>query len=133
MASAKLYHPLYQNWTEYARGAPDIVGYWAETQIFGGVVAFDRGSSGRKVCSTVSLLSIVESTRLNRSVADLRLSFLCGFRIMQCTYIHLLESSSGFPNFSLSDFQRLVKSNNVACQMESSFCFRSLLNQVHKL
>lgn len=27
----------------YSRGLLDVVGYWAETQIFGGVVVFDRG------------------------------------------------------------------------------------------
>lgn len=59
-SSPKLYHPLYQNWTEYPRGAPDIVGYWAETQIFGGVVAFDRGCFGHDVCNMVSFLSTVE-------------------------------------------------------------------------
>jgi hypothetical protein len=28
----------------YPRGVFDVVGYWAETYIFGGVVVFDRGS-----------------------------------------------------------------------------------------
>lgn len=63
-AGPKLYHPLYQNWTEYPRGASDIVGYWAEAQIFGGVVAFDRGSSGHEVCYKVSFPEMLNFTRV---------------------------------------------------------------------
>lgn len=28
---------------QYPKGVADVVGYWAETHIFGGVVVFDRG------------------------------------------------------------------------------------------
>ena len=33
--------------SRYPRGFPDVVGYWAETHIFGGVVVFDRGTVRR--------------------------------------------------------------------------------------
>ncbi|KAI1331896.1 hypothetical protein F5Y16DRAFT_359527 [Xylariaceae sp. FL0255] len=39
------YHRSYCDYEQYPRGVPDVVGYWAETKIFGGVVLFDRGKS----------------------------------------------------------------------------------------
>lgn len=36
----------YRDFEQYPNGVADIVGYWAEAQIFGGVVLFDR----RKPC-----------------------------------------------------------------------------------
>ncbi|KAK7698341.1 hypothetical protein SLS64_012589 [Diaporthe eres] len=35
----------YVDSSRYPNGLADVVGYWAETQIFGGVVLFDRGES----------------------------------------------------------------------------------------
>ncbi|OAQ70266.1 hypothetical protein VFPPC_02766 [Pochonia chlamydosporia 170] len=36
------YHHWYANHEEYPNGVADMVGYWAEARIFGGVVLFDR-------------------------------------------------------------------------------------------
>lgn len=36
------YHHWYTNHEEYPNGIADMVGYWAEARIFGGVVLFDR-------------------------------------------------------------------------------------------
>lgn len=43
----------------YPRGVLDVVGYWAETHIFGGVVVFDRGSEegARNVSPTLWISS----------------------------------------------------------------------------
>lgn len=35
-------HKQYRDIEQYPNGAADIVGYWAEAEIFGGVVLFDR-------------------------------------------------------------------------------------------
>jgi hypothetical protein len=43
------FHRSYQNWEEYPHGVADMVGYWAEYRLFGGVMVFDRGDSGREV------------------------------------------------------------------------------------
>ena len=40
---AASFHQFYQNHERYPRGLADVVGYWAEGMIFGGVVVFDRG------------------------------------------------------------------------------------------
>ncbi|KIH93158.1 hypothetical protein SPBR_02878 [Sporothrix brasiliensis 5110] len=40
------YHHSYIYQDQYPRGVADMVGYWAETRIFGGVAVFDRGRSG---------------------------------------------------------------------------------------
>ncbi|KAG8159655.1 hypothetical protein KVR01_010292 [Diaporthe batatas] len=48
------WHGEYTNSDEYPNGVADIVGYWAETQIFGGVVVFDRGESDEE-CNGVYL------------------------------------------------------------------------------
>ncbi|KAG6355325.1 hypothetical protein INS49_003286 [Diaporthe citri] len=36
------FHKHYRDYDQYPDGVADIVGYWAETRIFGGVVLFDR-------------------------------------------------------------------------------------------
>jgi hypothetical protein len=46
------YHSSYIVDQQYPNGVADIVGYWAEAKIFGGVVIFDRGESGTEVSST---------------------------------------------------------------------------------
>ena len=44
-----LYHTEYLDSDQYPQGNADVVGYWAESQLFGGVVLFDRGESGAEV------------------------------------------------------------------------------------
>ncbi|KAI0521166.1 hypothetical protein F5B22DRAFT_597948 [Xylaria bambusicola] len=39
------YHRSYRDHEQYPRAVADLVGYWAESKIFGGVVLFDRGES----------------------------------------------------------------------------------------
>ncbi|KAI0145631.1 hypothetical protein GGR57DRAFT_480146 [Xylariaceae sp. FL1272] len=39
------YHDSYCDHEQYPRAVPDVVGYWAEAKIFGGVVLFERGES----------------------------------------------------------------------------------------
>ncbi|PMD45894.1 hypothetical protein L207DRAFT_450068 [Hyaloscypha variabilis F] len=39
------YHTEYVDWEQYPEGVADMVGYWAEFELFGGVVVFDRGES----------------------------------------------------------------------------------------
>ena len=45
----QFYHRWYKNHEIYPPGLLNVVGYWAETQIFGGVVLFERGNSGSEV------------------------------------------------------------------------------------
>jgi hypothetical protein len=42
-------HYCYTNHEQYHDGIADVAGYWAENQIFGGVVVFDRGESDSEV------------------------------------------------------------------------------------
>lgn len=35
-------HKQYRDFKQYPNGAADIVGYWAEAEIFGGVMLFDQ-------------------------------------------------------------------------------------------
>jgi hypothetical protein len=44
-------HEAYRNLQQYPNGVADVVGYWAEYHLFGGVVLFDRGESGTDVSS----------------------------------------------------------------------------------
>jgi hypothetical protein len=44
-----LYHKLYLGYSFYPYGLLDVVGYWTETQIFGGVVLFGHDESGSEV------------------------------------------------------------------------------------
>lgn len=43
---------LYDDPKQYPDGNADVAGYWAEDQIFGGIVLFDRGESGTEVRRT---------------------------------------------------------------------------------
>lgn len=40
------FHNDYIQLEDYPFGLLDVVGYWAETQLFGHVLLFDRGDSG---------------------------------------------------------------------------------------
>jgi hypothetical protein len=44
-----LMHEDYDAWEQYPNGVADMVGYWAEYHLFGGVVLFDRSESGYDV------------------------------------------------------------------------------------
>jgi hypothetical protein len=47
-----LQHPDYDNCLDYPQEAADMVGYFAETIVFGGVILFDRGESENEVDTT---------------------------------------------------------------------------------
>ena len=42
-------HTDYKEFKRYPFGLLNVVGYWAETQLFDGVLLFDRGESGLEV------------------------------------------------------------------------------------
>lgn len=42
-------HGFYRAFDQYPRGRADMVGYWAEAKILGGVALFDRGQSDLEV------------------------------------------------------------------------------------
>ncbi|KAB8276399.1 hypothetical protein BDV30DRAFT_224422 [Aspergillus minisclerotigenes] len=46
--STWFYHSDYLDHDQYPLGVPDVVGYWAEKHVFGGVVLFDRGETGNE-------------------------------------------------------------------------------------
>lgn len=46
-------HRSYQYYRQYPRGLADMAGYWAESNIFGGVFVFDRGESEKEARSPV--------------------------------------------------------------------------------
>ncbi|KAB5547036.1 hypothetical protein GE09DRAFT_1129682 [Coniochaeta sp. 2T2.1] len=55
-APSSFYHHSYQDFDQYPNGISDVVGYWAEARILGGVMVFDRGESGTE-CRDVYLHS----------------------------------------------------------------------------
>ena len=53
----------------YPRGHLDVVGYWAETHIFGGVVVFDRGpNEGAREVSAASFIPTWARTHWNAPI-----------------------------------------------------------------
>lgn len=46
---------------QYPDGLADVAAYWAEDRIFGGVILFGRGKSGKEVCFLVSLVTSEKS------------------------------------------------------------------------
>ena len=49
-------HGDYHDLQQYPKGVGDVVGYWAEYHLFGGVVLFDRGESGTDVSNVTPKL-----------------------------------------------------------------------------
>lgn len=49
------YRGGYMFWKAYPNGLADVVGYWAEYRIFGGVVLFDRGENEDQVSELTSM------------------------------------------------------------------------------
>ncbi|KAG6356487.1 hypothetical protein INS49_015875 [Diaporthe citri] len=47
----------YVDSSRYPNGLADVVGYWAETQIFGGVILFDRGESEEEMSNNAFIKS----------------------------------------------------------------------------
>ena len=45
----EFYHTEYEEYENYPFGLLDVVGYWAEDRLFGGVLLFDRGETGSGV------------------------------------------------------------------------------------
>ncbi|RFU31839.1 hypothetical protein B7463_g4506, partial [Scytalidium lignicola] len=46
------YHNCYVYSDQYPNGVADVVGYWVEAKIFGGVVLFDRGKTDKEATQT---------------------------------------------------------------------------------
>lgn len=53
------WHGAFRSHRRYPNGLAELAGYWAENQIFGGVVLFDRGESGEEV-SLLLLVTILQ-------------------------------------------------------------------------
>ena len=49
------YHRSFKFYEKYPYGLLNVVGYWTEAQILGGVVLFERGGSGQEVSRCVDL------------------------------------------------------------------------------
>lgn len=52
-------HGDYRDLEQYPKGVADVVGYWAECHLFGGVVVFDRGESGTDVSKVPFKLNVM--------------------------------------------------------------------------
>lgn len=48
------FRSAYRYYTKYPNGLADVVGYWVEYEIFGGVVLFDRGECEEEVSEIMS-------------------------------------------------------------------------------
>lgn len=63
--SVTLRHPDYMDYQQYPLGIANIVGYWAELCVFGGIVLFDRGGSGLNVTTFYYLPKYLFKARLS--------------------------------------------------------------------
>ena len=58
------YHTNYRLYENYAFGLLNVVGYWAEAEIFGGVVLFEHeGGLGVNQCRWLLVKSMLTDTR----------------------------------------------------------------------
>ncbi|OJD16932.1 hypothetical protein AJ78_02969 [Emergomyces pasteurianus Ep9510] len=76
---AELYHSSYGFWQQYPNGIADIVGYWVEHRLFGGVVLLDRGETGFE-CKDIFIHPVGRYMIFQLSEAQVRayISFLQG-------------------------------------------------------
>lgn len=69
--STLFWNGRYVDSSRYPNGLADLVGYWAETQIFGGVVLFDRGESEEEVSNNAFITSSYFSDLTDSAMAYL--------------------------------------------------------------
>jgi hypothetical protein len=73
-----LMHEAYYDLQQYPNGVADVVGYWAECHLFGGVVLFDRGESGTDVSSVpLSLVCCFEFLCLHYFPSSMLNTYQC--------------------------------------------------------
>lgn len=58
------WHWAFRAYGRYTNGLADVVGYWVEYEIFGGIVLFDRGESEEEVSETISRQDFAPPHRL---------------------------------------------------------------------
>jgi hypothetical protein len=61
-------HLAFEEHTQYPEGIADVVGYWAENRILGGVVLFDRGESGNQVSTYLAIIISCSARTLSNKV-----------------------------------------------------------------
>jgi hypothetical protein len=54
----------YPDWQQYPKGVADMVGYWAEYHVFGGVMLFDRRESGFEVFALICHINLARLIHL---------------------------------------------------------------------
>ncbi|KAF2762204.1 hypothetical protein EJ05DRAFT_497065 [Pseudovirgaria hyperparasitica] len=89
----ELYHGYYQDHDQYPRGVADIVGYWAETRLFGGVILFDRGASESEAIDVFFHPDYFQGVGNIYQVSDTQLQNLMAFALEH-------EPTSESPRFS---------------------------------
>ncbi|KAK2785061.1 hypothetical protein FQN51_003948 [Onygenales sp. PD_10] len=72
----ELFHEAYEDHEQYPNGIADIVGYWAEYRLFGGVVLFDRGES-RLECKS-AFIHPIKARRIYQ-LSDQQIDGFCTF------------------------------------------------------
>ena len=65
-----LKHPQYDNYPQYPNDTVEVVGYFAETMMFGGVILFDRGDSGVEVLFQFPEIRNVSNRRANHKIIE---------------------------------------------------------------
>lgn len=76
-----LYHDDYLDHDLYPMGVADVVAYWAETHLFGGVVVFDHGESDTEVRCPLTTNLVPWLTDLQ--FLDVFLHPDCGFKVFK--------------------------------------------------
>jgi hypothetical protein len=69
----------YDDPNQYPDGLADVAAYWAEDQIFGGIVLFDRGETGTEVCTHPASQGREQLSRQQAQEDKIWLTTLWGF------------------------------------------------------
>jgi hypothetical protein len=98
-------HEDYFAWEQYPNGIADVVGYWAEYHLFGGVVLFERGESGVDVSVSLSSKSIYISSQFSNEYISARVLFFIRLEASESSSSQTHRYTS-FPNTQNSLLRR---------------------------
>ncbi|EZF09700.1 hypothetical protein H112_08985 [Trichophyton rubrum D6] len=121
---AELYHFSYGSWSQYPNGVADIVGYWAEYRLFGGVVLFDRGETGFE-CKDIFIHPVGRYMifQLSETQVQAYISFLqggpqppCGIRFKAEEYARRVDKNYAMDmNIYRDRYERIIPKRRARC------------------
>ena len=120
-------HENYCALQQYPRGVADVVGYWAEYHLFGGVVLFDRGGSGTDVRNHFFKSSVLSTCFF--------ISFSCfsgSINSSASVRSYIPWANSGYSKFPPPKFRNSPNTYKLP-RIRKKHCFRSVQKNIYRV